>query len=130
MKKEDIVLLLEDIEKIHTELAEESNMLIGTRDIKLLESAVYAPFQTFLGEELYPTIYDKAAQLCFGLVKNHPFVDGNKRTALQIMLVYLMINGIDLVYDDDELESFIISVAEGKTVPEEIALWIKAHELK
>lgn len=63
--------------------------------------------------ESYPTLFDKAAQLCFGLAKDHPFKDGNKRTALHSILVFLDVNGISIDYDETEMEELILSVAVG-----------------
>ncbi len=91
---------MNDVLKFHSELEGNKDFATGAgiRDFGLLESAVNAPFQTFGGEDLYKTIFDKAAHLAHGLAKNHGFVDGNKRVAIHAMLVYLMINDIDLDY--------------------------------
>ena len=64
-------------------------------------------------KDLYPSIYDKAAQLCYGLANNHPFTDGNKRTALHSMYVYLIINGFDIMATQQDVENMIIDVASG-----------------
>ncbi len=84
-----IELVLNDILKFHSELEsnKEFSTGAGIRDFGLLESAVNAPFQTFDGQDLYATIFDKAAHLAYGLTKNHGFVDGNKRVAIHAMLV-------------------------------------------
>lgn len=124
-----IDFILEDILYFHEQLSEGEVMAKGVRSYSLLESAVYAPFQTFQGYELYDTIYLKAAQLCYGLAKNHPFIDGNKRTALHGMIVLLAVNGIDLAYTDREIEELIIAVADGRMLPEELANWLMAHEV-
>ena len=73
------ILTKEQILLLHSQLVKEFGGSLDIRDDSLLESAINTPFQTYGGEELYPTLLDKASRLCFGLVKNHPFVDGNKR---------------------------------------------------
>ena len=97
------ILTKEQILLLHSQLVKEFGGSLDIRDDSLLESAINTPFQTYGGEELYPTLLDKASRLCFGLVKNHPFVDGNKRIGTHAMLVFLAINGIDLKYTDTEL---------------------------
>lgn len=87
MSERIIHFILQDIYDFHKELEKNLVLLSGTRDNSLLESAVNSPFQTFMGEDLYASIYDKAAQLCYGIANNHPFIDGNKRTALHSMYI-------------------------------------------
>ncbi len=125
----EIQLLLTDIISFHKELESVFRMEGGIHDQGLLESAVHAPFQTFGGEDLYPDPIDKAARLCFGLAKDHPFRDGNKRTAVHAMLVYLSINLIPIQYDDKDLENAIISVADGSMDSNELANWIRSHKI-
>ncbi|MDY6054110.1 MAG: type II toxin-antitoxin system death-on-curing family toxin [Anaerovibrio sp.] len=127
MSVHTIPLLLADILAFHDELEKEFAMESGIHDMGLLESAVHAPFQTFGSQDLYPDTYDKAARLCFGLAKNHPFRDGNKRTAVHAMLVYLRLNNILLKYDSIELENTIIAVADGSLDRDNLARWLKEH---
>jgi death-on-curing protein len=96
-------LTVSQIIDIHKDIIEETGGSTGIRDFGLLESAAYEPFQTFDGEPLYPSIQQKAARLAYALAKNHPFVDGNKRIGIHAMLVFLQINGIELVYTQKEL---------------------------
>ena len=77
---------------LHEQLLQEFGGTPGVRDEGLLDSALAAPFQTFDGQSLYPSVQAKAAQLGFGLVCNHPFVDGNKRIGTHVMLVFLALN--------------------------------------
>ncbi|MCM1430779.1 MAG: type II toxin-antitoxin system death-on-curing family toxin [Muribaculaceae bacterium] len=98
------------------------------RDEKLLDSALNNPFQSFNGSELYPGIYAKAAQLCFGLVKNHAMVDGNKRLGAHAMLVFLALNGYELLYSQAELSNIILAVADGEAGAEDILQWILEHQ--
>lgn len=125
---EGIQLLLTDIISFHEELESVFRMEGGIHDRGLLESAVHAPFQTFGGEDLYPDPIDKAARLCFGLAKDHPFRDGNKRTAVHAMLVYLSISGIHIEYEDKDLENAIIAVADGSLDSNGLADWICRHK--
>jgi len=99
----------------------------GIRDEGMLESALAMPYMTFFQEELYPSLEAKAAQLCFGLVKNHPFVDGNKRIGAHAMLLMLRMNNYVFEITNDELEACILSLAEGKTNAADLTAWIKAH---
>ncbi len=79
---------------LHEQLIAETGGSSGLRDEGMLDSALNAPFQTFGGEGVYPSLQQKPARLCFGLVKNHPFVDGNKRIGAHVMLVFLALNGV------------------------------------
>lgn len=92
-----------------------------------MESAVNTPFQTFGGEDLYPTTYDKAAQLCYGLAKNHAFTDGNKRIAFHSMQIYLALEEINLTYTDDEAEALIIGVADNSVSVDMLKEWLIQH---
>lgn len=113
---------------LHTQLCEETGGAQGIRDEGLLESALSAPFQSFDGVDVYPSLQQKAARLAFGLVKNHPFVDGNKRIGAHAMLVFLALNGIELAYEQKELSGLILSVAAGECGYEEILSWLLEHE--
>ena len=101
----------------------------GLRAEGLLESALASPFQSFGGEDLYPSIQAKAAQLGYGLIKNHPFLDGNKRIGAHIMLVFLSLNGIELSYSQEELIETILAAAAGKMDNQDLLLWIIHHEI-
>ena len=103
--------------------------MAGVKDEGMLESAINAPFQTFDGVDMYPTIQHKAARLCFGIVKNHPFVDGNKRIGAHAMLVFLELNGFDLKYSQTELYDIIMRVAAGKINLNDLLNWIILHQI-
>lgn len=128
--QETIQFILEDVLSFHEEMEQIFVMEKGIHDIGLLESAVNAPFQTFSGEDLYPTIFDKAARLCYGLAKDHPFRDGNKRTAVHSMLVYLAVNDIILSYSTQEMEDTIIAIADGRMDSDQLANWLIHHKKK
>ena len=126
----NIQLTVEDIHELHRELEDAFVLSSGVRDKNLLASAVNAPFQTFMGSDLYPFLYDKAAQLCYGIANNHPFTDGNKRTALHSMYVYLIINGFDIAASQQEVENLIINVAAGNMTNTELAEWLRENTIK
>ena len=117
----DHIILLHDL------LIRQTGGLDGIRDRGLLESAVNAPFATFDREHLYPTIRQKAASLGFGLVKNHPFVDGNKRVGILAMITFLQLNGITLACSDDELIRIGLGLADGSVSEKLLLEWIIAN---
>ena len=122
-----IKFLLADILNFHSQLENKST---GVRDLRLIESAVNAPFQTFGGQDLYPTIFDKAAQLAYGLTENHGFIDGNKRAAIHSMMVYLLLNDLDLTAGEDELFQISMGLAAGKISSNELSEWLKYNSTK
>ena len=123
-----IILSKEQILQLHTSLIEATGGSDGIRDEGMLDSALNNPFQSFGGNELYPSIQAKAAQLCFGLVKNHAMVDGNKRLGAHVMLVFLSLNGYELSYSQKELSDIILALASGKINAENILQWIINHQ--
>lgn len=120
MDKEDVVLM-------HAMLIKTSGGSKGIRDERLLESALNAPFQTFDGKELYPTIINKAASLCYGLIKNHAFVDGNKRIGILVLIVFLEVNGIIIEPSNNQVIELGLGIASGKIEQKEIVEWIVRH---
>ena len=123
-----IILSKEQILMLHSQLIEATGESDGISDEGMLESAISNPFQTFGGKELYPSIQAKAAQLCYGLLKNHPMIDGNKRIGTHAMLVFLALNGYELQYTQTNLSDTILSVAAGKLDATDILKWIIAHQ--
>lgn len=121
------VLSKRQILLLHSALIEQTGGTDGIRDEGLLESALHAPFQSFAEQELYPSLLEKAARLGFGLICNHPFVDGNKRIGTHAMLVFLDINQIELCYEDDELIAVILSVASGTMGYNGLLSWLQEH---
>ena len=121
LSKEQVILL-------HERLIEVTGGSSGIRDDSMLDSALANPFQSFGGEELYPSIEAKAAQLCYGVVKNHPMVDGNKRSGVHVMLVFLALNGYELFYTQKELSDIILALASGKLSAEDMLQWIINHQ--
>ena len=116
-------LTVDDVLAAHEEI-----LPTPIRDRAALESAVAKPWTGYLGVELYPTLADKAAALLVGLARNHPFVDGNKRTALGATDYFLGLNGYFLNFStDEELAAFVVEVAQGKVHHEFVSAWITAH---
>lgn len=99
----------------------------GIRDIGLLQSAVSRPKATFGGKDLYPDIFHKAAAFMESLIKNHPFIDGNKRTAITSAGIFLQINGYLLETVQKELERFTLSVVTGKPSLEDTVKWFSKY---
>lgn len=124
-----IKLTREQILILHSQLIEATGGCDGVRDEGLLDSAIESPFQSFGGKELYPSIQSKAARLCYGLVKNHAMIDGNKRIGVHVMLVFLAVNGYELRYTQKELSDLILDVADGKRDFEDIVQWVLAHQI-
>lgn len=106
-------LSVQQVILMHGKLIEQFGGISGIRDLSLLESALAAPFITFDGYTSYPTIHSKAARLAYGLIKNHPFLDGNKRIGVLGMMTFLRINGIELMCTNAELISIGIGLANG-----------------
>lgn len=124
-----IVLSKEQILFMHQQLIDETGGLDGVRDEALLDSAINAPFQKFDGKDLFPTVQQKAARLCFGIIKNHAFIDGNKRIGTHTMLVFLALNGIEIVYTQKELYQIILDLTSGKLELDSLTHWIIEHQL-
>jgi len=123
-----IVLSKEQVLKLYANLIKATGGSDGIRDEGMLDMALNNPFQSFDGKELYPSIQAKAARLCFGLVKNHAMLDGNKRLGTHVMLVFLALNGYELYYSQKELSDVILALASGDIGEKEILRWIIEHQ--
>ena len=99
------------------------------RDIGLLDSALEGIFQTFGGEELYPTKEEKGARLGYTLISNHAFVDGNKRIGMYVMLTFLEVNGIHMDCTNEDVVEAGLGVASGEMGYEELLDWVKTHRV-
>lgn len=120
----------QEVLEIHSILIEQFGGSNGVRDQSLLESAINRPYQTFSGQELYPSVIDKAAAILESIVKNHPFVDGNKRTGYVLARLILMSDGMDFKASQEEKYKFVIDVSTSKLDFEEINFWILQNSLK
>lgn len=112
---------------IHKRQIERFGGFDGIRDEGLLDSALAQPQATFFREFLHPTIADQAAAYLYHLTKNHPFLDGNKRTAFATMIAFLGINGYDLNMTEDEAYALVMRVAQGEMNKEEVSVFIQKH---
>ena len=120
-------LSLPEVLEIHRRVLTQSGGAGGVRDLGAIESALTQPQMTFGGEELYPTIEAKASALCFSLVMNHPFVDGNKRVGHAAMETFLVLNGYELSAEVDDAEGTILRLAAGRLNRAEFVDWVTAH---
>jgi death-on-curing protein len=125
-------LTLEQVLKLHDAVVERFGGLTGIRDPNLLLSCIESPKMVIFGEDLYPSVYDKAAVYLFNIVCNHPFNDGNKRTGAGAAYLFLKINKIRIPFDaspeDMTYENFVVKVARDKTAKEEIAYFLEHGE--
>lgn len=120
-------LSLDEILELHRILLEQFGGAAGVRDLGALESAVVQPLMAFGGEDLYPTVADKAAALAFSLVMNHPFVDGNKRIGHAALETFLVLNGFEMSAGVDEQEQVMLALAAGTLKREPFTEWVRTH---
>lgn len=123
-------LSLADVLEIHQDQIVRYGGEAGTRDLNLLESALAMPAQTFGGEFLHGDVFEMAAAYLFHLVRNHPFVDGNKRTGAMAAYVFLALNGFELDASPEALADFVMGVAAGERSKAEAALFLRDHASK
>jgi death-on-curing protein len=107
-------LTLNELLQLHYHAVEQSGGSAGIHSVGALELALAQPRMTFSGEDLYPTIVEKAAALGFALIRNHPFVDGNKRTGHAAMEVFLFLNGYEIDASVDGQEQMLLQLAAGE----------------
>jgi death-on-curing protein len=120
-------LSISEVLELHQMLIDSSGGASGIRDLGALESAVAQPHAAFGDEELYPNVVTKAAALCFSLVMNHPFLDGNKRIGHAAMETFLVLNGHELNATVDDQEQIILSMAAGELPRDDFVKWLKEH---
>ena len=113
--------------ELHWRIVETSGCSMGLRCLSGLESAVAQPRMTFDGHDLYPTIIEKAAALCFSLIQNHPFVDGNKRVGHAAMELFLIFNGYEVDATVEVQEQIILGVAAGCVSRDQLVSWLEEH---
>jgi death on curing protein len=120
-------LTLPEVLEAHERILRQSGGEPGLLNLGALESALAQPRMTFDGQDLYPTMVEKAAALGFSLIQNHPFVDGNKRTAHAAMETFLVLNGYQIHATVEEQEDAILKVAAGKSGREAFTEWLRRH---
>lgn len=120
-------LTSEQVLFIHYCLIEETGGSHGIRDVGILQSAVSRPMATFDNKELYPDVFAKASAMMQSIIKNHPFVDGNKRTAITSASIFLLRNKFHVNASNRELEKFTFKVAAEKIEFKEIENWFKKN---
>jgi death-on-curing protein len=124
-------LNLQDLELIHMQIIDISGGSHGTRDSGRLESALASMQQSAFGQDLYPTIFDKAAVLARGVISDHPFIDGKKRTGMMSAIIFLNLNTVDTAgIKDKELEDFAVKIAVDKLDIKSISEWFKTNSKK
>ena len=122
-------LTLIEVLELHRRVIEQSGGAFGIRDIGLLESAIAQPRMTFDGEDLHPSLLEKAAALGFSIIMNHPFVDGNKRTGHAATEIFLVLNGVEINGSVDEQERVVLAIASGKLGREAFVEWLQQHTI-
>lgn len=122
-----IWLTLEHLLEIHSLIIDATGGSTGLRDLGRLEAAIATQTQNVFGEELYPSIIDKAAAIIRGIIADHAFVDGNKRTAMLVGLTLVELNKIQIVFEDGEIEDFAVLIATDKIDVPQVSNWLKSH---
>ena len=114
--------------KLHKKMITTTGGSHGIRDMSLLKSALENSKSTFGGKDLYPKIENKCASICYSIINNHAFIDGNKRIGIYVMIIILEYNGVKLKYTQDELIKFGLDIAKGDLNQKNILEWIEHHE--
>lgn len=122
-----ITLTKEQVLMLHKAIYDRFGGSCGVRDEGLLDSALEAPFQTFAGEDLYKTDLDKIVRFGYGLIRNHPFADGNKRIGALSLLTLLKLNVYDVDASNDDLTEIIMGVAAGEKDENDLREWVKTR---
>ena len=122
-----IALTVSEVIELHEKLIAATGGSHGIRDVGLLESAVLGCYQSFGDTDLYPSIIDKAARMAYTVCNNHPFIDGNKRTAVTSMLVILRLNDVIPIYTQQELIDLGLGIANGSIEYVDIIAWLTNH---
>ena len=123
-------LTVGEVLEIYSRVMKQSGGAVGILDLGALESAVAQPRVIFNGNELYPTIVDKASALGFSLIQNHPFVDGNKRVGHAAIETFLMLNDCEISASVDEQVEIVLGVASGKVDRQMFTNWLQDHVIE
>lgn len=125
-----IYLTLDELLAIHYEEVEKFGGSHGVRELNLLDSALHRPQSSFMGEDLYPSFFHKAAALMHSILLNHPFIDANKRTAIVSTAYFLHLNNYDIDAKQQELIEIALKVASKQMDLEQISQWLEVHSVK
>jgi len=120
-------LTLGEVVELHRLVLATTGGTPGIRDLALLESAIAQPKATFGGTDLYPSLIEKAAVVCFALVQGHPFLDGNKRVGHAAMETFLVLNGTEIEARVNEQERLVLDLAAGQISREQLTDWLRRH---
>ena len=120
-------LALNELLELHRRIIAQSGGTSGILNLGALESALAQPQMTFGGNDLYPTLVEKAAALGYSLIQNHPFVDGNKRIGHAAIEVFAVLNGFEIIAPVDEQEQIILNTAAGKLPQSDLTAWLRDH---
>jgi death-on-curing protein len=120
-------LTLGEVVELHRLVLAATGGASGIRDLGALESAVAQPRASFGGDDLHPTLIEKAGALGFTLAQDHPFVDGNKRVAHAAMATFLLLNGTEIGATVDEQEHLMLALASGRVSRNELVDWLRQH---
>lgn len=123
-------LTVKQVLSIHIDQIKRYGGSLGIRQIELLLSALYAPESTFDKKYLYKNIYEMAAAYAYGIIKNHPFIDGNKRTGIAVALLFLRYNGYDFALTNDEIYNLGMEMANSSLSQNEVAQIFKKASKK
>lgn len=119
-----MILTVEMVIAVQQRLIETSGGEFGIKDKTLIDSSINSIYQTFDGKELYPTVIEKAARLCFSLNKNHAFVDGNKRISMHMLAIFLRFHEIHYAPSSQEVVRVGLSLANSSMTIQELMIWI------
>jgi len=123
-----IKLTVEQVIKFQEILIQRTGGLAGIKDKSLIDSALESPYQTFDGQDLYPSDLDKIVRVGYNLIRNHSFADGNKRIGMQAMLVLLEINKMGIAFSDEDIIFMGMNVASGEMSYEDLLKFIKSKQ--
>lgn len=124
------IITIRQVLILHELQIEKYGGLSGIRDTGMLQSAIGRPFATFGGNDLYPDIFTKTAALIQSIIKNHPFLDANKRSAFVSAATLLEMNGYGFFAANKEVVKYMLAVANENLTVDQISEWLKIHSKK
>ena len=125
-----IRLTIYQVIKLYSKMIDVTGGEFGIRSHATLKSSLNNAFSTFDGKDLYSDVVDKIANTCFSIINNHPFLDGNKRMGVFVLLILLKLNSIEVRYSQKDLVFLGMGVAKGKLKQTDIVYWINRHKIE